>query len=565
MKRFLVSSIFIALLCLSTIGLAKFVYADELEDINKKLDELQKSLQSSVQATTNNEQEMNKLNSQLEGIKAQVSKIEQDILVKEKEIAKGDAQLKKQKELLDTRIASYYKNKGKANNALLQVLVTDNLTLFLKQFTYQQSLLEDDRTTIIRIVSMVRELEEKKANLESEQKRLIPIKEQIAKQSEFLSGEVASAKSYQSKLQQEIVTLSAKQQEILSQRISSLNIPRSAGTSARGCSDDRAVDPGFSPRLAFFTYGAPHRNGLNQYGAWGRAKAGQSEEQILSEYYPGMSLKKDYDTNAQVNVDGHGTFTIEDYVKRIYEVPDSWTDNNSALLKAQAVAARTYALNKMQRVGSICTTEACQVFKPEPKGGNWEQAVNATAGWVLMDGGNPGFTEYASTHGGYILNIGKFDGKDGNPGSWGELNDRAYDKESPWFYCDWGARPEYNKTAWLKTDEVADIVNTLLLVKRDSGTAENLYQTDKSNPAGKETWSADKVKSELRNRGGSAYNSVSDISVSADFGSGKSSTVNVNGDAGSNSFSASEFKDRFNLRAPANLQIVGPLFNVEKK
>ena len=164
MKRFLVSSIFIALLCLSTIGLAKFVYADELEDINKKLDELQKSLQSSVQATTNNEQEMNKLNSQLEGIKAQVSKIEQDILVKEKEIAKGDAQLKKQKELLDTRIASYYKNKGKANNALLQVLVTDNLTLFLKQFTYQQSLLEDDRTTIIRIVSMVRELEEKKAN-----------------------------------------------------------------------------------------------------------------------------------------------------------------------------------------------------------------------------------------------------------------------------------------------------------------------------------------------------------------------------------------------------------------
>ena len=145
------------------------------------------------------------------------------------------------------------------------------------------------------------------------------------------------------------------------------------------------------------------------------------------------------------------------------------------------------------------------------------------------------------------------------------MNDRAYDKESPWFYCDWGARPEYNKTAWLKTDEVADIVNTLLLVKRDSGTAENLYQTDKSNPAGKETWSADKVKSELRNRGGSAYNSVSDISVSADFGSGKSSTVNVNGDAGSNSFSASEFKDRFNLRAPANLQIVGPLFNVEKK
>ena len=167
---------------------------------------------------------------------------------------------------------------------MLQVLVTDNLPLFLKQFTYQQLLLADDRKTIIQIVFMVRNLEEKKESLESEQKRLIPIKEQIAKQSDFLSGEVASAKSYQSKLQQEIVTLSAKQQEILSQRISSLNIPRSAGTSVRGCTDDRNVDPGFSPRIAFFTYGAPNRVGLNQYGAKGRADSGQNYEAILKAY-----------------------------------------------------------------------------------------------------------------------------------------------------------------------------------------------------------------------------------------------------------------------------------------
>ena len=275
-----------------------------------------------------------------------------------------------------------------------------------------------------------------------------------------------------------------------------------------------------------------------------------------------MSLNTGYDKYASIIVDGHGTFTIEDYVKRIYEVPNSWGDEGGmAALKAQAVAARTYALNKMNRIGSICTTEACQVFKPEPKGGNWEQAVNDTAGWVLMDGGSPGFTEYASTHGGYILNIGKFDGRDGNPGSFSELNNRAYDKESPWFYCDWGYRSEYANTAWLKSEEVADIVNTLSLVKRDSSTAENLYQLDKPNPAGKETWSADKVKQELRSKGGSPIDQASSISVSADFSSGRSTTVTINGE----SFSADEFKDRFNLRAPANIQIVGPLFNVERK
>ena len=559
MKRF--ATIIFSIFFISFIGATVFfVRADELDDINKQLDELNKSLSSSKAATALNEQELAKLNSQLDAIKVQVAQIETDIKKKELDIRVGDERLKDQKELLDKRIASFYKNRGKQQDALLQLLVTDSLTIFLKQFAYQQTLLDGDRRTIVRIVLLVRDLEEKKKTLEVEKEKLIPIKEAIAKQSDFLSGEVAKSKEYEGQLQQQIVQLTARQQQILAERLASLNIPRSAGTSVRGCTDDRSVDPGFSSAIAFFTYGAPHRNGLNQYGAWGRAKyKAQNEEQILSEYYPGMQLKKDYDQGIQIRTDTGWSGSIEDYVKRIYEVPDSWTDNNLAVLKAQAVAARTYALRSTSNgANTICTTEACQVFKPEPKGGNWEQAVNATAGWVLMDGGGPGFTQYASTHGGYILNLGKFDGDGGNPGSFSELNERAFDKDSPWFYCDWGSRPEYNKTAWLKSEEVADIVNTLLLVKRDSSTAENLYQTDKPNPAGKETWSAERVRSEL---GSSAITTINDISVSADFGSGKTSTITINGI----SFSGSEFKDRFNLRAPANLQIVGPLFNVERR
>jgi len=186
-------------------------------------------------------------------------------------------------------------------------------------------------------------------------------------------------------------------------------------------------------------------------------------------------------------------------------------------------------------------------------------------GWVLMDGGGPGFTQYASTHGGYILNLGKFDGRSGNPGSFAELNERAYDKESPWFYCDWGSRPSYNKTAWLRPSEVADIVNVILLARVDSSTGDHLYQTDKAHPYGGEVWSEDRVKQELRNRGISAYNNISDVSVGADFNSGSTSSINISGDAGSVSFSGGEFKNWFNLRAPANIQIVGPLYNVEKR
>ena len=61
------------------------------------------------------------------------------------------------------------------------------------------------------------------------------------------------------------------------------------------------------------------------------------------------------------------------------------------------------------------------------------------------------------------------------------------------------------------------------------------------------------------------FNSISDIGVSVDWGSGRTTSVNVSGDAGSKSFDGSEFKNFFNLRAPANIQIVGPLFNIEKK
>ena len=54
-----------------------------------------------------------------------------------------------------------------------------------------------------------------------------------------------------------------------------------------------------------------------------------------------------------------------------------------------AVAARSYALawTREGTGGDICTNEGCQVYKNSNKGGKWEEAVNATRGWVLMKDG----------------------------------------------------------------------------------------------------------------------------------------------------------------------------------
>ncbi|OGD83767.1 hypothetical protein A2572_00935 [Candidatus Collierbacteria bacterium RIFOXYD1_FULL_40_9] len=104
-----------------------------------------------------------------------------------------------------------------------------------------------------------------------------------------------------------------------------------------------------------------------------------------------------------------------------------------------------------------------------------------------------------------------------------------------------------------------------MLAQNDSGTQKHLSQPDKPNPDGDETWNQDKVKEELKTRKVNPYSTISSVSVSVDFGIGKVTTVSISGDAGSKNFSANEFINYFNLRAPANIQIVGPLFNVEKR
>ena len=535
------------------------IRADEIEDLKKQINELNHARELSVNATKPLEGQLQSLERQLSQIQTNLDNLSAGIKQKQKDLDAREDKLALQQALLEKRVKAYYIRSYLAD-PLLVILSSIQAGDLFRELSYRQSVAREDRQIISSVTAEVVDLLTQKEKLEKDKSKLAGLQAEVDKNAQFIGGEVKKAKAYQADLSSKIVQLTAKQQEILAARLASLNIPRSAATSAPACVDDRNIDPGFGGARAFFTYGVPNRVGLNQYGAWGRAKAGQSAEQILGEYYPGITLKKDYDLGATINVNGYGAYNVEDYVKRIYEMPDSWTDNDSAALKAQAVAARSYGLAHR---GGICASDYCQVFKPDPKGGNWNNAVEATRGWVLVDGsGNPVSTQYSSTHGGYILNLNKFDGTGGNPTGFEDLKARAYDKDSPWFYCDWGSRSQYNKTAWLKPDEITDIVNTLLLVQGDSSTADHLYQTDKSYP---DNWDEGKVRQELTNRNISPYNNISGMSVSVDFNSGSTTAVNVSGDGGSRSFSGGDFKNRFNLRAPANIQIVGPLYNVETK
>lgn len=544
------------------------VYA---QSIDEQINQLKGELEALNSELKNKEANFQQLNLQLQKIKNRLSFIEKEIVKKEAEVIQGEKALDYQKKLLNERTRSYYKNVTKNAVGLINFLIAGNLSQTLDNFFYQKRVVDEDRKTIVKVVLYIKDLEEKKKSLEEEKKQLTVLRQEMDRQTTILVGEISETK-------QKIATLTAKQQQLIAQKLASLNISRSASSLGRCDSDlTNGRDPGFSPRLALFTYGVPNRVGMNQWGAYGRAKAGQNEEEILRAYYNFDSITT-VDTNTVIRVDGVGEFSLEEYTKRIYEVPDSWGNDGFASLKAQAIAARSYALaytNNGQ--GSICATEKCQVVHAEPKGGNWERAVNETSGRVMIKNGSPIKAWYSSTHGGYIFSSGEIGwsatdwtkhGIDSNGpvNNFSDLTNRAFDRESPWFYCDWGWRGEYNKTAWLKTEELADIVNVIILARYlSTEDKEHLYQIDKPNPAGKETWGMERIKSELRSRNAQVFNSINSGSASVDFGYGKTTSISFSGDGGSITIDAAEFKNWFNLRAPANIQIVGPLYNLEKR
>jgi len=552
--------ILLALILVFFFGFFK-VAADELADIEKQLAEAHALLDESKKATEPLEANLKLVESKINNAEAQIGVIETEINRKKQEISLGEKDLIKQKQIINERARNYYKQSRGFLGNMLGIVLSKNLPEASRMFFYQQQGLQRDRDTIIKTAFFIRTLEEKKTNLEEEQTRLAVLKKELDQEKAYFASEVAKAKNYQSSLEQKIAELSARQLELIAAKIASIPLPRSAETSLAGCVADVSLDgtsykdPGFGgAKFAFFSYGVPNKVGLNQYGAKGRAEAGQGYEDILRAYYNFESIS-DANTEIIIRVDGHSEYKLEDYVKRIYEMPADW---DMRALEAQAIAARSYALAYTNNgAGSICDSQQCQVFKDEEKGGRWNEAVDSTRGKIMTVGGQPIKAWYSSTHGGVVLETSRI-GWSATPwtknlidatsaNSFDELKSNAYDRSSPWFYCDWGYRSQYNNTAWLTHDEVLDIVNTFLLYEKDNSTISHLSQTDQDVP---DTWSADKVRDELKNRGGTPYSSIDTIYVewSAD---GVSKTIVING-AG---YNAQTFKNIFNLRAPANIQI----------
>lgn len=530
-------------------------------DYDCQIGEIQRIIDALKPAHERNKAELAELKTQLADIQKKLDSISAKLKQLEKSILGREVDLAFQEELLATKVRSYY-IESQRFSPLLLFLSSTSAQALTRELSFRQKAVNQDRLMIVQISSDLKKLKEDKATYQRNQASLSRLQKQVDERATFLAGEVK-------KVESAIASLTARQEQLLAEKFAGTNFPMSVGeTEPTRPLDDRKVDPGFRPAFDLFTFGYPHRVCLSQFGMKGRALAGQDYKAILNVYYNNVRIEKRQISGGVISVNGYGTMNFENqYLLGIGEIPLNWPMEAQ---KAQAVAARSYAIAYTGN-GSrpICTTQDCQVYVGHNRGGAWEQGVKATEGEVLVsnDTGEVVTAWYASTAGGYTLTSGEVWGKD-RPWSKrladldgsGQAYDGPNHGDSPWFYVAWGKRAEYGNTAWLKSEEMADIINALLLYEKDNGLIIHLSQTDKSNP---DTWNEQKVKEELASRGGPVFNQVADMS--ADWRGGfLTKSVTVTGDGGTKTIDGAVFKKIFNLRAPANIHLKTGFFNVEQ-
>lgn len=549
--------------CLTILALSVFavflypIHADEIEDLQKQINELNKARELSIAATKPLEGQLDSLERQLAQIQAKLTNLSQTITQKEKDLTLREEKLVVQQALLSSRVRSYY-IRSFLTSPLFIIFSQSGSGDIFRELTYRQAATSEDQRVISSVTSNMVDLMVQKEKLEKDKASLAVLQAQVDKNATFLGGEIKKAKAYQSDLSGKIADLSAKQQAILAAR--SGQFTASIGDSELA-DDYNASIKGFresapSGSFAVFSFGAyTHRKGMSQYGARGRAQAGQDYKAILKAYYGKEPVSKD--TGGDIKVVGQGSINFEEkYLYGIAEMPSSW---HPEALKAQAVAARTYAYRYKVDGREICTDEGCQVFS-RSKADNvpqaWKDAVNATRGQVLEDV----VTFYASTHGVFTTTMG-WDTTDGSGGS--NFVDKSYEKMggSPWVYKSW-YRQGYTSSGnscgrsnpWLSGEEIADIINAAK------------YRDDRVTPITTSCWGGNPYShAELRDKAGGP-STVSSVTVIQ--GNGSTNEVVFQTDKGEIRLSGSDFKTAFNLRAPGRLSIPQSgfaFFNIEKK
>ncbi|MBU1104472.1 SpoIID/LytB domain-containing protein, partial [Patescibacteria group bacterium] len=539
---------------------------EDIDSVNGDLSDINSEISQITSRINNLSSQVNVTQGEINGVLASINNLSAKIVELEDLLNRFNSVLLQKSAERDGTIRGLYK--ASRQSTLQMVLSSVGFLDLAKNSMYFKSYLGQSIDTIKRVNSEIEDYSNKKAEtekaktgLETQKARLEQIKATLATQVQSAQGEVAGLQSQASALEDQLSDLSdsleelsEKQNALLREKFGASSERLTVGDSESG--RQSLPDPGFSgTAYAFFTRGYPHRVGMNQYGAKGRADDGQDYEEILDAYYPNTSLEGECDKDLEIPVAGYGDIPLEEYLYGLGEMPSSW---NMEALKAQAVAARSYALNYTQGGRAICTDQRCQVYLGHEKGGRWNQAVDATCGQYLSYNGSPIPAWYASTAGGFVRSSADVWGssrpysqrlRDGDCGDWENCSyDGPEYGDSPWFHKAWGKGTENGP--WMTEEQAQDVFNAYLLSKESSS-----YNSDLS-PADKGGISEEEVIEKLKDEDVDPVGEISKIEV-YDDGEGYTSSIKLYSAnySGGITFDGYKFKSIFNLRAPGTIVI----------
>ncbi len=544
-------------------------------DLQCQIDQIQKEIDALTPAHEKNKEELANLKRQLSDLNKKIASISIQLKTVQNEIVQREEDLEFTQQIFEQKTQSHYKFIRLYDPILPFFSSADAATAF-REINFRQKAADEDRKTMERYAADLLQLKSDKESLEKNKADLASLQAQVNGKAKFLEGEVTKTESYLS-------SLTAKQNELKALKEGGFqtsvgDVPPSLEPCSGPPGSSNYCDPGFRPAFATFSFGAPHRKGMSQYGAFGRAKNGQNYESILRAYYGDIRIV-DVNTSLTIKTSA-GAMDFENrYLPGIAEMPASWADEGGMeALKAQAIAARSYALAyvgwrmaNQNASGTICVTESCQVWKPSKADnpGRWKEAVDSTRGKIIVGNGSNEIVNswYASTAGGYTFSYSSLGHT--TPGQWDAENGKggwpgnAWDKKggSPWFYKGWyksrsGATCGRSHP-WLTSEEMADILNAeAVLHGKASGDKSRVSPIDTS------CWGGNPYSiAELKAIGG--YTSVSDVSVI--YGNdGATLSVTFFTNKGIIRLTGGEYKEAFNLRAPGYIGLKSSLFNIEK-
>ena len=567
-------------------------FADELDQVTADLSKQQKQL-ASLEAQKNQlAKDINSSSFSLSQVSAQLTDAEAQLSAIEKSLKAKEKTLKEFEDDRNALIRELYKQ-GKFSSLEL-FLGSDDLDTSTKNLFYYDENLELLKDRITALNAEIEIFKKNKAAAKKLRDELASLRSQYASRLASSQGQYYSTNSQITETKISIKNLTARQEQLIIAKIG--NSLATGGLAPTGDPNSQVdYNPGFSPAFAGFSFGAyTHRNGMSQYGARGRALKGQADTQILKAYYPTETLNKSYPIPSTIVVsgtneygqtfDGSKTFSLSvcyqdsnggsnkydstcikrggkmnftEYLKHLYEVPSSWP---TAVLRAQAVAARSYAIRHGAPIGP---SQSCKVVKFEINASSWQSAVTATAKWVLV--GGIGNFQYSSTAGGY-LNTSGWDTTSGSKGSWPT---NAYENigGSPWFYKGWyknlAGQTCGRSHPWLTETQFADILNSWVVYTKGNSTDKSRVTAWDTGCWGGNPYSISEMKSRAAALGG-AYTKVTGVAASYS-NSGYTSSISLLTDKGTLVIDGQVFRDIFNLRSPGHLALKTPLYNIEKK